>query len=148
MSLRKKVREFAAELISGPGEHKKSEIAAQFLNEHGDYAAEYLRELAEMRVAELIKEMCDEQHKDALPMFAGLPAAIAVAPGVVKATANCTLDDLGAGLENRRQNLQRAAEKFDAYGQSMSAFDRMRNSETETVGQCEARLRKQGQNST
>lgn len=142
MSLRKMLREYVAEQIAQPGEHKKAELASAFLDENAELAREYLRELAEKRVAELIKELCDEPEADPLPLFRGFPAAIAVAAGVVKATNNCTLDDLGAGLAYREENVRNAQERLAAYGDSMAKFELMRASEAETVGECSARLRK------
>lgn len=142
MSLRKILREYVAEQIGQPGEHKKAELAAAFLDNHADLAAEYLRELAEKRVAELIKELCDEPVPDPLPLFAGFPAAIAVAPGVVKATANCGLNDLAAGLEYRRQNVLHAQDRMEKYGESMARFELLRDDEAETVGECAERLRR------
>ena len=142
MSLRKILRQYVAEQVAKPGEHKKAELAAAFLDEHADLAAEYLRELAEKRVAELIKEMCDEPDVDPLPLFSGFPAAIAVAPGVVKATANCDLNDLGAGLGYREENVRHAQDKLRDYRESMNRFELMRATEAETVGECADRLRR------
>lgn len=141
MSLRKMLREYLAERLTQPGEHKKAELAAAFLDDNADLAREYLRELAEKRVAELIKEFCDEQAPDPLPLFSGFPAAIAVAPGVVKATANCDLDDLGAGLAYREENVRHAQDKLRDYRESMNRFELLRTSEAETVGECTERLR-------
>lgn len=137
----KRLRAFAADRISAPGEHKRAEIADAFLDEHPDIAHEYLRELASKKVADLIKDLCDEPDGDPLPIFAGIPAAIAIAPGVVKASANCTLDDLGAGLEYRRQNIRHAQQRFDRYAASMTAYESLRATEAETLGECADRLR-------
>lgn len=142
MSLRKELRAYVAGELAKPGEHKKAELAASFLDDHRQLAIQYMRELAERQVAELIKELCDEPDADPLPLFSGFPAAIAVAPGVVKATVNCNLNDLAAGLEYRRQNVQHALQRFEEYGDSMAKFELMRSSETETVGECAERLRK------
>lgn len=138
------LRAFALDEITKPGEHKRREIADKFLAAHPDLAHEYALELASNQVAKLIKQMCDESGVEVLPIFSGFPAAIVIAPGVVKATANCTLDDLGAGLAYRRENLRHAQERFEEYGRSMAAFVSLRVSDTETVGECEARLRQQG----
>lgn len=143
MSLRKLLRAYLADQLGVPGEHKKAELAAAFLDEHAAEAAAYLRELAERQVAELIKEFCDEPEQEPLPMFAGFPSAIAVAPGVVKATRHCTLDDLGAGLAYRADNVLHAQRRLDEYRESMSRFELLRNSETETVGDCSDRLRRE-----
>lgn len=140
----KALREFAAGRIAEPGEHKRAEIAEAFLDENTELARSYMRELAGKHVAALIKELCDMPEADPLPLFNGFPRAIAVAPGVVKATANCTLDDLGAGLEYRRDNVRHAQERLKAYGESMTRFEALRATETETVGECSDRLRKQG----
>lgn len=142
MSLRKMLRAYVAEQIAQPGEHKKAELAAAFLDEHTDAVRDYLRDLAERQVASLIKELCDEPEVDPLPLFTGFPVAIAVAPGVVKATANCTLDDLGAGLTYREDNVRHALERLDAYRDSMAKFDALRRRDDETVGQCAERLRR------
>jgi len=140
----KQLRAFASDEISKPGEHKRRQIADKFLAAHPDLAHDYVLELASTQVAKLIKQMCDESGADPLPLFSGFPAAIVIAPGVVKATANCTLDDLGAGLEYRKENLRHAQERFEEYGRSMAAFVSLRASESETVGECQARLREQG----
>lgn len=144
MSLRKKLREYAAEQIGQPGEHKKAEIASAFIDEYGDFIAEYTRELVERYIQSLIKELSDEPQDDPLPLFNGFPTAIAVAPGVVKATVNCNLDDLGAGLQYRAENIRHAQERMDAYRNSMAAFVSVRSSEDETVGECQERLRARG----
>jgi hypothetical protein len=144
VSLRKKLREFAAEQIAQPGEHKKAEIASSFIDEHTDYIAEYTRELVERYIQGLIKELSDEPQGDPLPLFSGFPTAIAVAPGVVKATTNCNLDDLGAGLQYRSENVRHAQDRLDAYRNSMAAFVAMRTGEADTVGEVQDRLRKQG----
>ena len=141
-SFRKTLREYAAGQIAQPGEHKRQEIADQFLDDNPALAAQYMRELAARRVAELIKELCDEPENDPLPMFSGFPRAIAIAPGVVKSAEHCTFDDLGAGLEYRRKNADDVMRKLDAYRDSMAVFVSLRSSETETVGECSARLRK------
>ncbi len=141
MSLRKMLREYVAEQIAQPGEHKKAELAAAFLDDHAAEAAEYLRELAERQIASLIKELCDEPDADPLPLFSGFPVAISVAPGVVKATSNCTLDDLGAGLAARDDNIRHAIKSRDEYRESMNRFELLRTAETETVGECTERLR-------
>lgn len=148
MSLRKKLREYAAEQIAQPGEHKKAEIASAFIDEHTDYIAEYTRELVERYIQGPIKELSDEPQDNPLPLFSGFPTAIAVAPGVVKAAINCNLDDLGAGLQYRSENVRHAQERLDAYRNSMGAFVAMRTSEAETVGECQERLRKQGPRTT
>lgn len=147
-SFRKMLRAFAAEQIGKPGEHKRQELADAFLDQNPELAREYMRDLASKHVAGLIKDLCDESGPDPLPLFAGFPAAIAIAPGVVKSTANCTLDDLGAGLSYREQNVRNARERLEAYGRSMEAFVSLRNAETETVGECSERLRRQGPIST
>lgn len=144
MSLRKKFREFAAEQIAQPGEHKKAEIASAFIDEHSEFIADYTRELLERYMTGLVKELSDEPQDDPLPLFNGFPTAIAVAPGVVKATTNCNLDDLGAGLQYRSENVRHAQDRLDAYRRSMAAFVAMRTAEAETVGECQDRLRKQG----
>lgn len=140
----KKLRAYAAEQIGQPGEHKRQEIAVAFLDDNPELAGQHMRELASKRVAELIKELCEEPEHDPLPIFSGFPAAIAVAAGVVKSTEHCNLDDLGAGLRYREENLRHARERLDAYDRSMTAFAGLRASEAETVGECSARLREQG----
>jgi hypothetical protein len=140
-SFRQTLRAFAVDLISEPGEHKRAEIAATFLDEHADLAKDYIRELAERQIADLVKEMCDEPDQDPLPIFGGFPSAITVGPGVVKATRHCTLNDLGAGLRYRAENVRHAQERLDAYRESMSRFDLLREGPDETVGEVADRLR-------
>lgn len=140
-SFRKRLREYAIGQISGEGEHKRTELAAAFLADNLDVAREYMQDLAERQIAELIKELCDEPAQDPLPIFAGFPAAITVAPGVVKATENCTLNDLGIGLEYRRKNVSDAQRKLAEYGDAMARFEALRTREDETVGECAQRLR-------
>lgn len=139
----KALRGFVAEQIAQPGEHKRVEMAAAFLDEHSEVAAEHLRDLAERSVARLIKELCDESEADPLPIFSGFPMAIAVSPGVVKATINCTLADLGAGLAYRADNVRNAQDKLRAFRESMARFEALRTGDEETVGECTERLRLQ-----
>lgn len=143
-SFRKKLREYAAVEIEQPGEHKRTEIADAFLEAYPELAREYMRDLALKQIADLIKELCDEPEADPLPLFSGFPAAITVSPGVVKATKHCTLNDLGAGLDYRRENVRHAQERLKAYAESMAKFELLRKAEDETVGDCAERLRKQG----
>lgn len=143
-TFRKALREFASGQIAQPGEHKRHEIAQSFLDEHPTLAAEYVRELASKQVAELIKELCEESEADPLPIFAGFPLAISIMPGIVKATAQCLLDDLGAGLVAREKNIGDAMRSRDRYRDSMNAYEMLRASEAETVGECAGRLRVQG----
>lgn len=140
----KRLREFARDRINQPGEHKRQEIAEAFLDEFPELAQEYVRELASRKVADLIKEECDAPGADPLPIFDGFPQAITVSPGVVKATVNCTLDDLGAGLQYREENVKHARERLKAYSDSMHRYEALRTAETETVGECQDRLRRQG----
>jgi len=135
------LRAYLADQLAEPGEHKKTELASAFLDEHAAEAAAYLRELAERQVAELIKEFCDEPDREQLSLFTGLPVAIAVGPGVVKATNNCTLDDLGAGLAYRAENIRHAQRRLDDYRESMHRFEQLRAGD-ETVGECAQRLRR------
>lgn len=146
MSLRKLLREYVAGQIGQPGEHKKSELASAFLDEHDEEARQYMRDLAERQIAELIKELCDEPDEDPLPIFSGFPRAIAIAPGVVKATTNCTLDDLGTGLQYRQENVDNAQRRLRQYMQSMARFEILRENDAETVGECTERLRNQPPN--
>lgn len=141
----KALRAFAAEKIAEPGDHKRREIADAFLDANPELAHEYVRDLAGRKVADLIKELCDERTADPLPLFSGFPVAITVSPGVVKASDQCDLNDLGAGLAYRHENVQHAQKKLDAYRSSMAAFESLRASEVETLGECQERLRKQGQ---
>lgn len=139
----KQLRAFAVEEIGKPGKHKRREIAERFLDAFPDLAASHLQGLASDHIAKLIKAMCDEATADPLPLFCGFPAAIVIAPGVVKATANCTLDDLGAGLSYREENVRNARDRLEAYGKSMTAFVALRVREDETVGECEKRVREE-----
>lgn len=141
---RKRLREFAAEQIAQPGEHKRAEIAAQFLDDNPELARAYVRELAERQIATLIKDLCDEPDGHALTLFNGLPTAITVAPGVVKATTNCDLNDLGAGLTFRRENVRNATDRLNRYIESMNRYESLRKSEEETVGAVTERLRAGG----
>jgi hypothetical protein len=143
-TLRKALRTYVAQQVAKPGEHKKAELAASFLDEHDELAREYMRELAERAVADLIKDLCDESDIDPLPIFSGFPAAIAVAPGIVKATSNCLLDDLGVGMNNREENVQNAERKRRAFAESMARYEALRKDELETVGECTERLRLHG----
>lgn len=140
----KTLRAFAVDLINQPGDHKRNEIADAFLDAYPELAREYMRELAVKQVAAQIKDVCDAAAADPLPLFSGFPAAIAVGPGVVKATKHCVLNDLGAGLEYRMENLRNARARAKAYGQAMTAYEGLRASEVETVGECADRLRDQG----
>jgi hypothetical protein len=140
----KRLREYASDRINQPGEHKRLAIADAFLDENPELAHQYIRELASKKVADLIKAMCDEPEDNPLPIFNGFPHAITVAPGVVKATANCNLDDLGAGLQYREENVRNARERLKEYADSMTRYEALRSSEVETVGECQDRLRKQG----
>jgi hypothetical protein len=140
----KRLREYATDRINQPGEHKRFEIAQEFLNEFPELTQEYVLELASRKVADLIKAMCDEPEDNPLPIFNGFPHAITVAPGVVKATTNCTLDDLGAGLQYREENVKNARERLKAYSDSMHRYEALRTDEAETVGECQDRLRAQG----
>lgn len=142
--LRSILRAYVAEQINLPGEHKKSVLAVDFLDTHQDLAREYMRELAEKSIASLIKELCDEPEADPLPIFSGFPAVLAVSPGVVKAIVNCTLDDLTAGLEYRRDNVRNAQDRLRAYSESMARFELLASDKDETVGQCTERIRLQG----
>lgn len=144
-TFRKRLREFAAEEIAKPGEHKRQEIADQFLDDNPELAAEYVRELAAKKVAELIKEMCDEPEDDPLPIFNGFPRAITIAPGVVKASEHCTLDDFGAGLDPRLKNIKDAQRRLESYKDSMALFETLRSGAAETLGQCSKRLRAQAE---
>lgn len=140
----KALRAFAVDLINQPGDHKRQEIADAFLDAHPELAKDYMRELAVKQVAAQIKDLCDASDADPLPLFSGFPAAITVGPGVVKATRHCVLDDLGAGMEYRLENLRNARARAKAYGEAMTAFEGLRATEVETVGECADRLRKQG----
>lgn len=140
----KTLRAFASEEIAKPGEHKRQEIAEAFMDAFPELARDYMRELAGKHINDLIKSQCDLPEADPLPLFSGFPSAITVAPGVVKATKNCTFDDLGAGLDYRQENVRNAQERLEAYKDSMAAFVSMRKTETETVGECSDRLREQG----
>lgn len=140
----KTLRAYAADQIAKPGEHKRQEIADRFLDDNPEIAHEFMRALASKQIAELIKSLCDEPEADPLPIFSGFPAAITVADGVVKATEHCVLGDLGAGLENRNENVRHALKKLEAYRDSMAAYESLRGAEDETVGECTKRLREQG----
>ncbi len=140
----KALRAYATGQIAQPGEHKRQEIADGFLDDNPELAREWMRALASKQIAELIKGLCDQPEADPLPLFSGFPAAIAIAPGVVKATQHCTLDDLGAGLAYRQENVRNARERLKAYGEAMAAFESLRANESETVGECSERLRAQG----
>lgn len=136
-----KLREFAVAEIDKPGNHDRTDIADRFLAEHPDLAAAYIRDLAVKKIADLIKDLCDEPADfGQLKLFGGFPNAIAVADGVVKSTRQCTLDDLGAGLEYRRLNVTRAQDSLRAYGESMAAFEALRVRDDETVGEVADRV--------
>lgn len=138
---RRQLRSYAVGEIGKPGQHNRAELAAAFLDEHQILADSFLRDLAERQVGALIKEMCDEDSNDAqLALFGGFPTAIAIGPGVVKAIKYCTLDDLGAGLIYREQNVLRAQKRLDSYVDSMKLFDSLRQRPDETVGEVAHRL--------
>lgn len=65
------------------------------------------------------------------PMFPRLPST-------------ATAIDLKAVLEVQRAYVLYAASRLDAYRDSMAVFDGLRASDTETLGECTERLRKQG----
>ena len=140
---RSRLREFAATEIGKPGSHSYAEIATRFLAEHPLLAEEYVRSLAERQVSQLVKDLCDEPADFGQPdLFGGFPAAITVADGEVKASQNCTIDDLGAGLEYRRQNVRRAQERMASYVRSMQLFDGLKERDDETVGEVAERVKK------
>lgn len=139
---RTRLREFAVAEIGKPGQHPYAEIAARFLVENPLLAEEYMRQLAGVQVSRLVKDLCDEPADFGQPdLFGGFPAAITVSDGVVKASQNCTIDDLGAGLEYRRQNARRAQERMAAYVRSMQLFDGLRERDDETVGEVADRVK-------
>lgn len=138
----RRLREFAAAEIAKPGTHTRAELAQRFLDEHADLARTFIRGLAERRVADLIRDLCDEPTTEWQPdLFGGFPAAVVVEPGLVKATANCDLADLAAGEKNREENIRAASHKLRRYRASMASFEALRERDDETVGEVTARLR-------
>lgn len=146
---RQRLREYVAESVAKPGEHRYAELAEQFLADNPELARSYLNDLARTAVAKLTKELCEDSPTDKqMSIFGGFPTAIAIADGVVKATRNCVLNDLGAGLAYRQDNVDRARERLKSYADSMQLYEALRSSDEETVGEVADRVKDQGRKST
>lgn len=134
------LRVYTAQQIAEPGEHDRNDMAQAFLAAHPDLAQVALTRLVERQVGSLIKELCDADADDPqLALFTGLPAAIAVAPGRVKAIEHCTPDDLEVGERHRRDNIKSARDRLRRYREGVTAFLTSRRAD-ETVGQTARRL--------
>ena len=139
-TFRSRLRSYTAEAISEPGEHSRGDIAQAFLAENAELAQVALIRLAERQVDALIKEMCDADPDDPqLRLFDGLPAAIAVAPGVVKAIEQCTPEDLQIGEKHRIDNIRSARGRLDRYRTGVRTYLAQRQGD-ETVGDTARRL--------
>lgn len=141
-----RLREFALAKIKEPGDHSRTEIAKAYIAEESKLIAAYVESIVLQKVTDLLKDLFEEPADfGQLELFNGLPTAITIADGVVKSTDQCTLNDLGAGLEYRRLNIIRAQGKMRAYEHSMAAFAELREREDETLGEVAARLRNRTQ---
>jgi len=134
------LRTYVAETLAQPGEHSRSELAQSFLAQHPDLAGVRLVTLAQAQVDILIREMCDADSGDEqMAFFDGLPAAIAVAPGTVKAIEFCTPEDLEVGEQHRRDNITSAQDKLRRFQTGVRKYLKARMS-GETVGDTARRL--------
>lgn len=138
-SFNKTLRSYVATVIAEPGEHKRAELSQSFLAAYPDLAAMRMTSLVEQRINDLIREMCDAEPTDQMSFFDGLPAAIAVAPGAVKAIEHCTPDDLAIGELHRRDNIASARDRLRRYQRGAKSYLSARLG-GETVGDTARRL--------
>lgn len=134
------LRAYTAQQIAEPGDHDRNDMAQAFLAEHRSLAEVAVTRLVERQVGALIKELCDADADDPqMALFSGLPAAIAVAPGRVKAIEHCTPEDLQVGETHRQDNIKSARERLNRYRKGVAAYLEARRDD-ETVGQTAHRL--------
>jgi len=134
------LRRSVTDALAEPGEHSRADLAQAFLAENPELAAAAITNLAEKQVGELIKALCDAEPDDAqMSFFAGLPAAIAVGPGLVKSIEHCDPDDLAIGEEHRKDNITSARGRLKRYRDGVDAYVKARV-DAETVGETAKRL--------
>lgn len=134
------LRAYVTGALSEPGEHSRADLAQAFIAANPDLAQVMVARLAERQVGSLIKEMCDAEPDDQqMSLFAGLPAAIAVAPGAVKAIAHCLPEDIEIGEQHRKDNIASAREALTRYRRGKNAYLKARR-DGETVGDTATRL--------
>ena len=139
-TFRKSLNAYVDEILATDGEHKRAEIAEAFLDANPELALQEMRHLAERQVDSIIKARCNEEPSEQIALyFDGLPAAVAVAPGVVKAIEFCTPEDIAVGKSSREDNIRDARARLRRYAQGAGRYLTQRKG-SETVGETQRRL--------
>lgn len=137
----RRLREFAHDAITSPGEHQRHEIAEAFIAEHPELVETAVRELAERQINSVIKALCDADADAAQSdLFGGLPVAISFGDGRVKAIEHCTLADLEVGRANRMDNVAHARRRLRQYDEAVQRIAALARTPDETVGDIAARV--------
>jgi hypothetical protein len=116
-TLSRSIGEYVDQLLHADEEIVHADAAALFIRQHGDVIGFHVEAIVAKQISAEIKR---RSQAPAPPLgqgvlFAGLPAAVTVRPGVTKPIMRCTRDDLMAGLEQKDANITAAVGARLAY---------------------------------
>lgn len=116
-TLSKSISSYVDRLLASDVEIVHADAADLFIRQHGDVIGFHVEAIVAREIAAEIKK---RSQAPAPPLgqgvlFAGLPAAVTVRPGVTKPIRLCTRADLLAGLEQKDHNIAAAVSARLAY---------------------------------
>lgn len=119
MSIRPLIRQHVAQVLAAGHDIDQPRTADEFIAQHPVEVAEAASQLVRDAVTAAINHIVGERPEDTgqLALLAGLPSAIAVAPGVVRPIDRCTWADIEIGRRVRVQNIAHAEKwlmRYDA----------------------------------
>ncbi|MBA2558445.1 MAG: hypothetical protein H0V07_00895, partial [Propionibacteriales bacterium] len=125
MKIQSEVRTYLAEAIATGRDIVYADVADQFVTAHEDELMEHAADMVRAAVAAVLKNLCAERAEDngQLSLLPGIPAAIAIAPGVVRPRERCNWADLQVGRVERVSNIAHAEKALDLYDKDL---DRLR----------------------
>lgn len=137
MSIRRLIRGYLAELMEAGEDIVRGDATEQFIADHPDEIAQRVHEMVRTAVSAEIKDLCAEHPESIgqLALFPGLPAAVAIAPGVARPLNSCTWGDLQVGRTERVENIAHAEKALLRYDEELERLGPvLADSPARTVG--------------
>lgn len=116
-SIRPAIRQYVSDLLRDGHDVVRHDAADQFISDHPDEIAGATEQLVRDAIAAAMRQLCSERPEDTgqLTLLPGLPAAVSIAPGVVRPLNRCTWADLEIGRSERVENIANAEKRLDEY---------------------------------
>lgn len=144
-SFRQQLNRFITQEMNKGDAVSRQELTERFVKQYPLLVKQKVQELTARGISQEIKNLCESDATDQLPIFDGFPAAVAVERGSVKGIRACDIDDLNLAEEHRMENIKRASQRLTKFRNAKERFQENTVNDDETVGDVTDRLTRRGE---